>query len=136
ERGCLAEYSNYGPGLNLVAPGGGQDADLPGDPRCNPNDTSDRTISQVTFRESSPSRFIVPDDYEGTSMAAPHVTGVVALMLGAKVLGAHPTQGRVLKRLESTARDLGTPGPDGYYGWGLVDAAAALTGTPSPPPAH
>ena len=126
ERGCVAEYSNYGPGLDLMAPGGGQDADVPGDPRCDPQATSTRTISQVTFRESSPRKFLVPDDYEGTSMAAPHVTGVIALMLGAKVLGAHPSPGAVARRLERTARDLGAPGPDRYYGWGLVDAAAAM----------
>ncbi|HKH78903.1 MAG TPA: S8 family serine peptidase, partial [Solirubrobacteraceae bacterium] len=30
EHGCLANYSNEGPGLTLVAPGGGADADLPG----------------------------------------------------------------------------------------------------------
>ena len=36
EHGCLANYSNDGPGLTLVAPGGGADADLPGDPNCHP----------------------------------------------------------------------------------------------------
>src|SRR4051794_19318043 len=126
ERGCVAEYSNFGPGLDIVAPGGGQDAELPGDPRCNPQAESTRTISQVTFRESKPKKFLVPDDYEGTSMAAPHVTGIVALMLGAKVLGARPSPDAVAQRLERTARDLGAPGPDRYYGWGLVDAAAAM----------
>jgi serine protease len=126
ERGCVAEYSNYGPGLDIMAPGGGQDADVPGDARCDPNAASTRTISQVTFRESAPEHFLVPDDYEGTSMAAPHVTGVVALMLGAKVLGAKPTPSAVASRLEQTARDLGAPGPDRYYGWGLIDAAAAM----------
>src|SRR5207237_10079016 len=32
EHGCLADYSNDGSGLTLVAPGGGADASLPGDP--------------------------------------------------------------------------------------------------------
>ena len=36
EHGCLADYSNDGPGLTLVAPGGGADADLPGDPTASP----------------------------------------------------------------------------------------------------
>ena len=47
-------------------------------------------------------------------------------MLGAKVLGAHPTPDAVASRLKRTATDLGAPGPDRYYGWGLVNAAAAL----------
>src|SRR5438128_1023488 len=34
EHGCLADYSNQGRGLDLVAPGGGADAVLPGDPNC------------------------------------------------------------------------------------------------------
>src|SRR4051794_7780016 len=126
ERGCVAEYSNFGPGLDIVAPGGGQDAELPDDPRCNAEAASTKTIRQVTFREAEPKKFLVPDDYEGTSMAAPHVTGVVALLLGTKVLGARPSPDAVAKRLETTARDLGAPGPDRYYGWGLVDAAAAV----------
>ena len=34
--GCMGYYSNYGSGLTLVAPGGGADADLRGDPNCHP----------------------------------------------------------------------------------------------------
>ena len=60
-------------------------------------------------------------------MAAPHVTGVVALVLGAGVLGDNPSPERVESRLKATARDLGAPGADRYYGAGLVDATAALS---------
>ena len=38
EHGCLAAYSNDGHGLTIVAPGGGPDANLPGDPNCHPED--------------------------------------------------------------------------------------------------
>ena len=38
EHGCLAEYSNTGRGLDLVAPGGGEDAPLPDQPACRPNE--------------------------------------------------------------------------------------------------
>ena len=46
EHGCLANYSNDGAGLTLVAPGGGADADLPGDPNCHPEATSAETSSR------------------------------------------------------------------------------------------
>ena len=130
ERGCLADYSNTGPGVDLVAPGGGRDAVVPGDPNCRPDDEPGRNIPQVTFDAARPGRFVVPDDYYGTSMAAPHVTGVVALLLGARVLGDDPTPREVGAHLRRTARDLGRPGPDRTYGAGLLDAGAALT----PPP--
>ena len=71
EHGCLANYSNDGSGLTLVAPGGGADADLPGDPNCNPEATAGRDIYQMTFTGSSPKRFGLPTGYEGTSMAPP-----------------------------------------------------------------
>ena len=65
----------------------------------------------------------------GTSMAAPHVTGAIALLLASRVLGEHPTTAAIQQRLEDTARDLGAPGRDRYYAAGLLDAAAALRGT-------
>jgi len=131
EHGCLGDYSNYGPGLDVVAPGGGSDAPLVNDPNCRTDLPAGRNILEVTFRRSSPARFLVPADYRGTSMAAPHVTGVVALLLAAGTLGADPTPEEVESRLKATARDLGAPGADRYYGAGLVDATAALS-APAP----
>jgi serine protease len=125
EHGCLANYSNDGSGLTLVAPGGGADADLPGDPNCRPEEPSGRDIFQMTFTGSSPRRFGLPPGYEGTSMAAPHVAATAALVIASGVLGRHPTPAQIVARLRSTATKLGGGGDERLYGAGLVNAAAA-----------
>jgi serine protease len=125
EHGCLAGYSNDGSGLTLVAPGGGADASLPGDPNCHPDLPAGRDIYQVTFTGSSPRVFGVPTGYEGTSMAAPHVSATAALVIASGVLGRHPTPTQITARLRATARKLGGPSDQALYGAGLVDAAAA-----------
>lgn len=124
EHGCLAAYSNDGSGLTLVAPGGGPDADLPGDPNCDPEKPG-RDIFQVTFTGSSVQRFGIPSGYEGTSMATPHVSATAALVIASGVLGPHPTPAQLTARLRATARRLGGTGDERLYGAGLLDAAAA-----------
>ena len=125
EHGCLADYSNDGAGLTLVAPGGGADANLPGDPNCHPEQPAGRDIYQVTFSGSSPRSFGIPSGYEGTSMAAPHVSAVAALIIASRVLGRHPSPAQVIARLRATALKLGGGGDERLYGAGLVNAAAA-----------
>jgi subtilisin family serine protease len=63
----------------------------------------------------------------GTSMATPHVAGVAAL-----IFGKNPklTPDQVETILERTATDLGVPNYDTTFGWGLVNAQAALAATP------
>jgi serine protease len=125
EHGCLANYSNDGTGLTLVAPGGGADADLPGDPNCHPELPSGRDVYQMTFTGSSPRRFGFPSGYEGTSMASPHVAATAALIIASGVLGRHPSPAQIVARLRATARPLGGPEDSSLYGAGLVNAGAA-----------
>ena len=125
EHGCLAAYSNDGTGLTLVAPGGGADANLPGDPNCKPEAPPGADIYQMTLTGSSPRHFGLPSGYEGTSMAAPHVTAAAALVIASRVVGRRPSPAQIVARLRLTARKLGYPGDEALYGAGLLDAAAA-----------
>jgi serine protease len=108
-----AYYSTTGSFVDLSAPGGDINVDQNGDGYVD-------GILQQTFGNN-------PKDwgywfYEGTSMAAPHVSGVAALLISTGVTGPDA----VREALEATAEDLGTPGKDAEFGWGLVDAYAAL----------
>ena len=132
EDGCMGDYSNYGYGLTLVAPGGGPDSALPrNDPDCHPNNPVGGDIYQETFADvESPSVrvFGLPGGYFGTSMAAPHVSAAAALIIASGILGPHPTVAQITQRLTETAIPLGDAADRRYFGAGLLNAAAA-TGT-------
>jgi serine protease len=126
--GCKSEYSSFGADLDVVAPGGGVDDEplsAAEDRRCRP-ETWGSWIYQETFLGNSVRRFGLPPGYEGTSMASPHVAGIAALIIATRRLGPDPTPAAVQGHIQATAIDLGRPGFDSRYGWGLVNAANAL----------
>ena len=127
---CLADYSNGGAKLDLVAPGGGDDASLTTDPDCHPVRNLP-AVHQMTFRDldslspgADPTTFSLPGSY-GTSMAAPEVSATAALVIASRVLGRHPSPDAILARLEQTATALGGARPNPDYGYGLLNAGAA-----------
>ena len=75
--------------------------------------------------------------WDGTSMATPHVVGVAALLWSANPNASNQT---IREVMAATAQDLGAAGRDTSFGWGLVQAKAALDalagggGDPPPPP--
>jgi serine protease len=112
--GARASFSNYGTGIDISAPGQGILSTL------NSGTTTPGSASYAS--------------YNGTSMAAPHVAGVVALMQSVAPSPLSPAQ--VESIIKSTARPL--PGAcSGGCGAGIIDADAAVTAaingtTPNP----
>jgi serine protease len=125
--GCLADYSNAGSGLDLVAPGGGQDASFRGNAmdkaNCDPSSADRQIVQQTLWRDVRHFKLV---GFEGTSFATPHVSAAAALLIATKRLGPHPKPAAVKARLKATARDLGAVGNDSHYGAGLLDVGAAL----------
>jgi hypothetical protein len=122
-----ASYSNWGSGLDLVAPGGHSDLfhDANGDglPDWVLQETHDNGVWGYYFSR-------------GTSMAAPHVSGAIAILLSKEPRGDRDT---VMHALESTALDLGAAGYDTVYGYGLIqihDALARTAGAFTDTPGH
>ena len=122
---CLATYSNYGQGVSLVAPGGGPDARIPGDPSCRPGRRLP-PIYQMTVYGYHLRHYGYPSYYVGTSMAAAEVSAVAAMVI-ASFAHERPSVRTVRSLLETTAHRLGPRGRvQELYGAGLLDAASAV----------
>ena len=119
-------YSNTGPWIELVAPGGSGGSANSG------------YVFQQTFDPDFVKTFLLPPPqysaprfdafvfigYAGTSMAAAHVSGVAALLMQQGITDPAAVEAA----LEMFALDLGSPGRDDIYGFGMVDARNALRG--------
>ncbi len=106
-----ASYTNYGRGaVSVAAPGGNASYVYAA---C-----SQTSLAIPVCRTGN---YIV--GLTGTSMAAPHVSGLAALLV-AKMGHGHPAQIRAA--LQRTADDLGQPGTDPFYGRGRINVARAM----------
>ncbi|WP_261421697.1 autotransporter outer membrane beta-barrel domain-containing protein [Serratia quinivorans] len=63
--------------------------------------------------------------YSGTSMAAPHVAGSVAVLMERF---PYMTGAQVASVLKTTTTDMGAPGIDALYGWGMINLGKAING--------
>ncbi len=110
----IAFYSNAGQQIDVTAPGGDMQGDLDGD------GYPDGVLSLGWDSDQNSEGWVF---MQGTSMASPHVAGVVALM---KSVNPDLDPATIVLLLQSSARDIGLVGPDTFYGWGMVDARAAV----------
>ncbi len=118
--GSKSYYSNFGAVVDVAAPGGDVTTGA-----------QNGVLSTLNTGSSTPGS----DNYEfyqGTSMAAPHIAGLVALM---RSVDGTLTPDEIESTIKSTARAF--PGTCSQCGSGIADAAAAiaaLSGGPPPPP--
>ncbi len=102
-KGEKAEFSNYGAGVDIAAPGGGHGS---------------KVWQETINPDGGPSQII---GLQGTSMAAPHVAGVAALIKSAGIKDPEA----VFQVLQKSVRPIGED-PLNHYGSGQLDAAAAV----------
>lgn len=115
--GNLHSYSNTGPSMDLVAPSGS--INLGPLALNNPIDGI-RTTDRMGTNGYGPDNYV---SFNGTSAACPQVSGVAALVLS---VNPNLTESQVTSILNSTATDMGTAGFDNTFGYGRLNACAAV----------
>ncbi len=121
-----APYSNYGARVDVMAPGGDASRVLEQNGEKVPAGVLSTIVQDSAYGYGS---------YQGTSMAAPHISGLAALLLAAE---PDSSPDEILAKLKESAEPLSSADcaqPDGC-GAGLVNAAAALgrdVSNPTPP---
>ena len=122
--GALAPYSNFGPGVDITAPGGDMTPTSADDPQSGvPNGILSIGNDGDKLATEAPGT-----NYywaEGTSFAAPHVSGVAALLMAR--MGPTATPAAVEARLKGTARSVTGGCPQGCGAGGLDAARAVLS---------
>ncbi len=117
-----APYSNYGPSLDIVAPGGNVNED------GNSDGYGDGILQQtIAGDDDDPATGYYDADYyffQGTSMACPHASALAALL---KSKDTTVTNAELYAAILDSAEDLGATGRDDYFGYGLINPAAALS---------
>ena len=119
-----AHYSSTGTWVEIAAPGG--DDRTPG----SGEDSGVIWQSTLRFTDQDPSVIIPRFDrynaigYQGTSMAAPHVSALAALLRSQGVTDPKAIEAII----RATAKDLGDKGKDPSFGYGLIQPRAALFG--------
>ena len=120
--GGRAYYSNFGASVEIAAPGGDASADA-----------GDTILSTLNSGATSPAADTYAK-YQGTSMATPHVVGVVSLILSVQP-ALTPLQVTQIVQQSARSFPLGSTCTTSLCGSGIVDAAAAVNLALNPPPA-
>jgi serine protease len=116
----LAYYSNYGPLLDVVAPGGDDSVFASTSPNYYEDWIWQETIGGYNDQTGLTDYTEGVYGYEGTSMATPHVSALAALLV---CQNSSLTPAQIYDRIERTADSLGAANT---YGYGLIDPAAAV----------